>query len=50
MFGQKVSIIRKYHNHILQTHPRHREEDETQNTDKHNTIKAKQTSLPSQAR
>ena len=25
--GQKVSMIRKYHIHMLQTNPRHREEE-----------------------
>ena len=29
-------MIRKYHNHTLQTNPRHREED-SQNTNSHNT-------------
>ena len=27
LFPQKVSMIRKHHNHILQTNPRHREEE-----------------------
>ena len=26
-FKQKVGMIRQYHNHKLQTHPRHREEE-----------------------
>ena len=32
----QVNLIRKYHNHIPQTNPRHREEEQ-QNTDCHNT-------------
>ena len=33
---KQVSMIRKYHNHTLQTNPRHHEE-EPQNTDCHKT-------------
>ena len=38
---QHLGIIRKYHNHRLQTNTWHHKED-TQNTDSHNTIKVKQ--------
>ena len=35
-FNSKISMIRKYHNHILQTNPLHREK-EPQNTSSHKT-------------
>ena len=41
---KKLSMIRKYHNHTLQTDPRYREE-ELKNNNKHKTNKVKHAAL-----